>query len=278
MNIPSLNHCDAVDLLTLTMLIYDYAKKFSLKLDDNGNVDNISENEKMDKTRKQALLEIESKYPNGKIIEFISDKKTDLQVGITLNETKKRICIIFRGSESITDWYYDAQVMKKQLEDNIYVHQGFYNQLYKNDNYNKITNIVIELLKEHDDYQIYVTGHSLGAALSTLYGYQLSKAIHQKIIVVSFASPRVGNNDFRFDFDKRENLSHYRFSNQRDIITSIPIFYYHHVGQNIQLFDDGYKFYPNYDYSSISCSLFTCYKVSEHDCELYYKRLLKNEW
>jgi len=279
MNIPLLKHSDAIDLLTLTMLIYDYGKNFSLKLNDNGNIDNISENENMlNETRKQAFLEIERKYPDGKIIEFISDEKTDLQVGITLNRIKKRICIIFRGSESKTDWYYDIQVMKQKLVDNIYVHQGFYNQLYKNDNYNKITNIVNELLKEYNDYQIYVTGHSLGAALSTLYGYQLSKIINQKIIVVSFASPRVGNNNFRLDFDKRENLSHYRFSNQRDIITSIPMFYYHHVGQNIQLFDDTYRFYHNYDYSLLSFSLFTCFKISEHDCELYYRRLLKNKW
>jgi len=282
MNIPSLEHNDAVDLLTLTMLIYDYYKNFFLKTNENATIVNTSENKKelskLNETRQQAFLEMEKKYPDGKIIKFISDEKTDLQVGITLNEIKKRICIIFRGSESKTDWYYDLQVIKKNLGDNICVHQGFYNQLYKNDNYNKITNIVIELLKEYNDYQIYITGHSLGAALSTLYGYQLSKIIHQKITVVSFASPRVGNNKFRLDFDKRENLSHYRFSNQRDIITSIPMCFYEHVGQNIQLFDNTYKFYPNYDYSFFSFSLFTCFKVSEHNCELYYKRLLKNKW
>ena len=36
-----------------------------------------------------------------------------------------------------------------------------------------------ELIKNHPDYQIYVTGHSLGAALSTLFGFELSHKINE---------------------------------------------------------------------------------------------------
>jgi triacylglycerol lipase len=235
----------------------------------------------VNETRQEAFLEIAKKSPHGKIVKFISDEETDLQVGITISETNKRICVIFRGSESRADWYYDLQVIKKDLGDNIRVHQGFYNQLYKNNNYDKITNVVVDLLKQKQyyDYQVYITGHSLGAALSTLYGYQLSKNIHQEIVVASFASPRVGNSAFREDFDDRNNLTHYRFTNNRDIVTAAPMIYYQHVGQNIQLFDDNYKFFPNYEYNSwFSFSLFSCFRVSDHDCDLYYKRLLKNKW
>lgn len=289
MSIPSLAHNDAVDLLRLTMLVYNYGKDFSLKKDEDietfigqmGGSEEENPLSEVNETRQEAFLEIAKKSPHGKIVKFISDEDTDLQVGITISETNKRICVIFRGSESRADWYYDLQVIKKDLGDNIRVHQGFYNQLYKNDNYDKITNVVVDLLKQKQyyDYQVYITGHSLGAALSTLYGYQLSKNIHQEIVVASFASPRVGNSAFREDFDDRNNLTHYRFTNNRDIVTAAPMIYYQHVGQNIQLFDDNYKFFPNYEYNSwFSFSLFSCFRVSDHDCDLYYKRLLKNKW
>lgn len=289
MSIPSLAHNDAVDLLRLTMLVYNYGKDFSLKKDEDietfigqmGGSEEENPLSEVNETRQEAFLEIAKKSPHGKIVKFISDEETDLQVGITISETNKRICVIFRGSESRADWYYDLQVIKKDLGDNIRVHQGFYNQLYKNNNYDKITNVVVDLLKQKQyyDYQVYITGHSLGAALSTLYGYQLSKNIHQEIVVASFASPRVGNAAFREDFDDRNNLTHYRFTNNRDIVTAAPMIYYQHVGQNIQLFDDNYKFFPNYEYNSwFSFSLFSCFRVSDHDCDLYYKRLLKNKW
>ena len=289
MNIPSLAHSDAVDLLRLTMLVYNYGKDFSLKNDKDietfighmGDSDKENPLSELNETRQEAFTEIAKKSPHGKIVKFISDEDTDLQVGITISETNKRICVIFRGSESKSDWYYDLQFYKHQLEDDIYVHKGFYKQLYENNNYDNITNVVVDLLKQKQyyDYDVYITGHSLGAALSTLYGYQLSKNIHQEIVVASFASPRVGNAAFRTDFDDRKNLTHYRFSNNRDIVTAAPMINYQHVGQNIQLFEDSYSFFPNYNYNSwFSFSLFSCFSASDHDCDLYYNRLLKNKW
>ena len=44
---------------------------------------------------------------HGKIVEFINDPETDLQAAITLSETKKTITVVFRGSESRSDWFYD---------------------------------------------------------------------------------------------------------------------------------------------------------------------------
>ena len=70
-------------------------------------------------------------------------------------------------------------ISKKHLKDNIYVHSGFYSQLHINNNFEKITEHVKQLLEEYPEYNLYITGHSLGAALATLYGYELSKILDQ---------------------------------------------------------------------------------------------------
>ena len=42
--------------------------------------------------------------------------------------------------------------------------------------------------------------------------------------------------------------------------------------------EDCYKWFPNYSYSWWDVSLFKCYSIKDHDCDLYYERLSKNQW
>ena len=274
---------DTIDLARLTMLVYEYEKSFTL---DNGEtletfVSNLKDgNLDINETRKQAIFELAQHAPHGKVVKFISDPKTDLQVGVTISEVNKRITVVFRGSESKYDWYYDLSIMKRQLWDDVYVHSGFYNQLHTNNVYEELKNTLVELLKDHPDYQIYVTGHSLGAALSTLFGFEIAHEFNdQNIVIVSFASPRVGNKAFRKTYDEKSNLVHYRISNDRDIVTAAPMIDYHHAGVNISLTDKIMETFFDYDYNGWwKFSLFNCWRVSDHNMDLYYTRLLKHSW
>ena len=36
---------------------------------------------------------------------------------VSISETKKRISVIFRGSESVKDWYYDLYIFKQLLDE-----------------------------------------------------------------------------------------------------------------------------------------------------------------
>lgn len=277
------SYIDTLDLARLTMLVYEYDKSF--KLDNNQTLENFVSNAKngtleLNDTRKEAIFTLANNAPHGKVVKFISDEKTDLQVGITISEINKRITVVFRGSESKYDWYYDLSIMKRQLWDDVYVHSGFYNQLHTNQVYEELVKIIKELISEHPDYHIYVTGHSLGAALSTLFGYELAHILNdKKIVIVSFASPRVGNGAFRKTYDEKENLIHYRVSNDRDIVTAAPMINFQHVGVNISLSDSLLETFFNYDYNGWwRYSLFNCWRVSDHDMDLYYTRLLKHQW
>lgn len=279
-----ISHSEICDLAKLTLLVYEYGKTFTIDKDKTiesfvSSITNDHEKIDISETRLNIIKDLSKTSPHGKVHKFYSVESTDLQAGITISETHKRITVVFRGSESKYDWYYDLSVFKTKLHDDVYVHGGFYKQLHNEDMYDKIKKDLLELLEEHKDYDIYVTGHSLGAALSTLFGYELSRDITNEIKIVSFASPRVGNHAFRKKFDNKTNLTHYRVSNNRDIVTSVPMFNFQHVGTNIALYEDSYKIYENYSYNSwFHYSLFNCWKISDHYMDLYYTRLLKNSW
>jgi len=280
-------HSDVLDLLRITMLVYNYGKTFTVedenetvetfvsKIKANGQLDSLG----LSDARKAALLEIASNSSKGKVCTFISDPDTDVQVGVTLNSADKRICIVFRGSESSKDWFYDLQIRKHNLKGNIWVHSGFYKQLHTNGVYDKLLAKVKQLLGEHPCFSLYVTGHSLGAALATLCGFMLSHELENKITVVSFASPRIGNAEWKKAFDEKANLTHYRVTNDRDIVTAFPMYKYHHVGKTVRLFEDSYSIFMDYSqFHWYDFTLFQCWRTSDHDCDLYYKRLLQHKW
>lgn len=286
-----INHDIVKDLLGLTMLVYDYSDKFSLDSDEtienfiSKNTDSDDEDLDLDVTdeRKEALNKLSKTSPQGKVVKFISDPVTDIQAGITISELNKRITVIFRGSESKSDWYYDLMVLKKRVlkedYDNVYVHSGFYKQLHDTDVYSQITDTLIQLKNANPDYNIYVTGHSLGAALSTLFGFEIAHKFEDNINVISFASPRLGNSGFREAFDKKENLQHYRITNDRDIVTAGPMILFQHVGKNIALGPNKCSIFHTYDYNEWwKFSLFNCWRVSDHNVDLYYKRLCEHTW
>jgi len=282
-----ISHDNVVELLRITILVYNYGKTFTIedenetietfvnKLIKNGTTDKIG----LSDTRKSILLDVAKNTPSGKVHTFISNAESDMQVGVTINKTDKRICVVFRGSESTKDWFYDLKIQKHNLKDNIWVHSGFYQQLYENGVYDKILTSVKQIVDEHPDFSLYVTGHSLGAALATLCGFMFSQEFKNQITVVSFASPRVGDAEWKNAFEKQHNLVHYRIANNRDIVTAFPMYNYHHVGKTIRLFENSYSiFVDNSKFSWYDFTLLQCWRIGDHNCDFYYKRLLQNKW
>ena len=172
---------------------------------------------------------------DGRVVFFLNNKRTDLQVGISVNDTQKRIIVVFRGSASLKNYRYNLSVCKKRLEGDIKVHSVFYNQLHHDGSIDFINDKLKRLVNIHPTYTVYCTGHSLGGAVATLYGWKLVKHIipTSNVIVVSFGSPRLGNKAFQQDFESLQNLFHIRVMNRYDIITKMPSYHYHHVGLEI---------------------------------------------
>ena len=280
MNTSIPNHSEISDFAKLTLLVYEYGKAYEVdrKTTIEEFVADVVENNEQDNCRMDVITDLAKSSPHGRVHRFFSNPNTDLQVGITLSETNNRICVVFRGSESKYDWYYDLAFFKTQVHDDVYVHGGFHTQLHADCMYDQITVELKDLLRHNSDYDIYVIGHSLGGALSTLYGYELSREIPNKITVVSFASPRVGNTPFKIAFDTQPNLIHYRITNKRDIVTAAPNINFTHVGINITLTDNNYYIFHIYDYPWYYFTFFTCWSIGDHSMDVYYNRLKKNIW
>lgn len=274
-----ITHKEVVDLLKLTMLIYNYGNEISVKKSVGEKTNVIYRREKiveLNDIRLEAYNSLCKESPEGNVIKFINDENTDLQAAITISHSYKRISVIFRGTESFSDWYYNLIIFKKWILDKVYVHNGFYNQLTKNNAYGDLSSTLKSVLIEYPEYKIYTSGHSLGGALATLFGFMISHEIDNHVTIISYASPRVGDYRWKKAVLSKSNLSHYRVTNECDIVTSIPLIGYKHVGTVIHLTPK--HLILNRLYGWYSYTLLRCWSIAAHSCELYYQRIVKYSW
>ena len=270
-----ITHKEVTDLLKLTMLIYNYGKEIT-----DSNQDGVTyRREKLvelNDIRLEAYNELCAESPEGSVVKFINDIETDLQAAITISHRHRRISVIFRGTESLSDWYYNLIIFKIWILDKVYVHRGFYKQLTKNNAYEDLASTLKSLLIEYPDYKIYVCGHSLGSSLASLFGFMISHEIENHITVISYAGPRVGDYRWKREVLAKTNLDYYRVTNENDIVTAIPLIGYKHVGTVIHLTPK--KMILDRIYGWYSYTLFKCRSVAAHSCDLYYQRLLNCPW
>ena len=73
------------------------------------------------------------------------------------------------------------------------------------------------------DSEVYLSGHSLGAALATVSALHVGKLkkFNDAPSLYTFASPRVGNPKFAKAFDTH-GISCYRIANSEDVVTHVP--------------------------------------------------------
>ncbi len=84
---------------------------------------------------------------------------------------------------------------------------------------------------------MWITGHSLGAALATLFASRVLSEIergrHYKLRgLYTFGSPRVGNREFKQKFERlaaAHGVTIARFRNENDIVTRVPKLFYAHL-------------------------------------------------
>ncbi|KAL9179477.1 hypothetical protein ACHAXT_008767 [Thalassiosira profunda] len=191
--------------------------------------------------------------PESSVITYVGDLKSEgeLVYAVGVNPVEERITIAFRGSVTKTDFKTDAKIAivaaldprafngtTSELDKNVGgvgVHQGFYEYLMgepkgRQSKYAEIMKHVTELYRENParkNYKLYVTGHSLGGALATLFGFYAaaSPLLPLPVTVVSVASPRVGNLAFARTFAELESLGklrHLRICNHKDPVTLGP--------------------------------------------------------
>jgi predicted lipase len=187
---------------------------------------------------------------------FMDDKANEEIVhAIVVNQTRKRVTIVFRGSVTQKDFLQDAKCAQRKVinpvlslssatgddsstPQTINLHSGFYEYLFLKDKATGKTRLEIvledakEQLRLHPGFTLCCTGHSLGGALATLCGFYsacddelLGLAAHRRVVVYSIASPFCGNWKFRHAFqelERQRRLQHLRIANLEDMVTLMP--------------------------------------------------------
>lgn len=134
-------------------------------------------------------------------------------------ESPEEIIIAFRGTISTTNWIADAiasQTRFPYLQQECYTHRGF-TDIYTSAR----SQIISRLALMPSNKTLYVTGHSLGAALATLCAMDVAVNSSFAPLLFTFGSPRVGDPAFAQAFTQYVPYS-YRYANLFDIVTYAP--------------------------------------------------------
>ncbi|MGN7357171.1 lipase family protein [Paenibacillus sp. SAF-054] len=135
-------------------------------------------------------------------------------------ESPQEIIIAFRGTSSTTNWIADAMASQKRFPytpEECYTHRGF-TDIYVSGR----TQILAALAAASSDKTMYITGHSLGAALATLCAVDVAaNTVFKSPRLFTYGSPRVGDPAFAKAFITYVSNS-YRYTNLFDIVTYTP--------------------------------------------------------
>ena len=178
-----------------------------------------------DKGKTRKLFVIKLKGGGFELLKTFNSRETDTQAFLAKSSDGYAV-LAFRGTETSKrhDMVVDARATKVSVLEGR-IHSGFRTA------YESVAKEIEENILNLGDIPLYITGHSLGAALATVATQRLEH--HHKIremiaACYTFGSPRVG--DKHYDMEFKSPI--YRVVNTTDIVTIIPLLAmgYIHIG------------------------------------------------
>ena len=115
--------------------------------------------------------------------------------------------LAFRGTDGVRDWFTDLDCLRFRWSMGGRVHRGFAKAVLRV--WDEIETLLAPL-----DAPLFVTGHSLGAALATL-----AATLRPARAVYNFGSPLVGDEEFT---ERLGAVRLHRLVNNLDIVTTLP--------------------------------------------------------
>jgi len=232
----------------LQQRVDDHASSIISKNSSNSNKNNLGR-------RPLTLREYDDKH-----------QEHELVYAVAVDDINKRVTLVFRGTDNelsfYSNWTTNAYVAKTTVDlpdqlkgkvdfETVNLHSGFYNYLFsatfddtddpEKTKIDEIMDDVKPLLAANPDYKLYVTGHSLGAAMSGLVSFFLAcdTDIPKPVTCINFASPRIGDWNYLNAVQVLEQTHQLRFcrlNNDKDSIAAIPMYNYYHAGFQVRLY------------------------------------------
>ena len=159
------------------------------------------------------------------LLNYIENTETSTHVAV-IKIIQKQPCIViaFRGTDESEDWGINLRVYQSDFYSKGKVHRGFKKA------YLSVKESLLETLRDNT-LPLFITGHSLGAALAILATSDLQERPDFDSCY-TFGSPRIGDKDF---LNAINCQSIFRVINNSDIVTTVPIDFatiqYQHIGQ-----------------------------------------------
>lgn len=198
---------------------------------------------------------------SSEVIEFGDSSDDDVNscvYGIGVNRSARRMTVWFRGTvagpNGLNHWSKNFDTTLR-LEENpiddmlestptLCLHRGFVRAILGRRR--QIMLKILQYRREHpetEDFPLFVSGHSLGGALATLFGfYACQEPAFTKngpVRVYTFAAPPVGNGAFSKVFRRLEDDGRIRLARIHNALDPVPSAFaltrYTHVGLGIEL-------------------------------------------
>ncbi|KAG9303622.1 hypothetical protein G9A89_018518 [Geosiphon pyriformis] len=167
---------------------------------------------------------------------------------VAVDKTEKAIIIGFRGTRDWTGWFYNLRYLQLDYDypevPGARIHGGFY-EVYERVRESILWKIQWMLNREENScggYDVIISGHSLGGALSIFLGLDVKRYILNPILkgrsfglpfnikVTTIGEPRIGNDIFanliyaEFSPENSGDLKHVvtRITNRNDLVPHLP--------------------------------------------------------
>ena len=156
-------------------------------------------------------------------IRDLDRKKRDLHVPMGfVAQREGDAYLVFRGTHTLGEWIYDFNVRLKPYpysQNFGNVHQGFLGV------YQRCRDSFIESLRDvNPEFDLYITGHSLGAGLSLLSLPDVMNATpFKQPTLYNIGCPRTGDKDFATAYNALPDQKTFRIANTADLLTVAPL-------------------------------------------------------
>ncbi|KAI8323420.1 alpha/beta-hydrolase, partial [Martensiomyces pterosporus] len=168
----------------------------------------------------------QSQDTKGTIVDYYWDNIVYPSTGFVAHkDDTKEIIVSFRGSTVLFDWLADAQLLTLNWPESVpgsKVHSGFLAAF--NSASDKIKSTIETILKQHPDYSIVITGHSLGGSEASIAAADFAVTHPEwksKMALYTYGQPRTGN-DVYANWLSSQPFPIYRATYKGDVVPQVP--------------------------------------------------------